>query len=246
MRLALISDIHGNHTALEAVLDDIRSQHADQIICLGDVATIGLQPKEVLTSLKELDCVCIMGNHDAALLDPARVADFQIAESLFSTVQWCWQDMAADDFDFLRSFRTTCKLDLGNALSMLCFHGSPRSNTDLILSTTAEGMLDDLFAGQSATILAGGHSHIQMVRQYGRQVILNPGSIGNAFLYPFTPGSVTPSLLPLAEYAIVSVEKGGWSADLRRVPFDTQAVYRLADASDNPSRAWWLEQYSKT
>jgi putative phosphoesterase len=243
MRIALISDIHGNHIALEAVLADIQAQHADQVVCLGDVATIGLQPKKTLDTLRELDCVCIIGNHEGALLDPARVLDFQIATHLLPTIEWCLQAMSPEDFDFLRSFRPTCELNLGSAVSMLCFHGSSRSSTDLILSTTSEETLDTLFEGQSSEILAGGHAHIQMFRRRGRQVILNPGSVGNAFLRAFTTGSV-PKLLPWAEYAIISVENGGCSVDLRRVRFDTQAILRLARTSDNPSREWWLNQFA--
>ncbi len=243
MKIALISDTHGNLPALEAVLEDIRAQSADQIIFLGDAATLGPHPKETLDILHALDCVCILGNHDAALLDPARVSDFQIAAPLIPTLEWGCSLLSESDFDFLRVFRPTYELDLGSALSLLCFHGSPRSNTDMLLSTTSDETVDGFFSGQSAKILAGGHTHIQMLRQRGEQVILNPGSVGNAFLEPFTPGGSPPTLLPWAEYATVRVEKGGWSADLRRVPFDAQAVLRAAAAGGNPSKEWWLSQY---
>ena len=72
MQIALISDIHGNYTALEAALADIDRRHVDAIICLGDVATIGPQPRQVLDKLKELGCPCILGNHESALLEPER------------------------------------------------------------------------------------------------------------------------------------------------------------------------------
>ena len=127
---------------------------------------------------------------------------------------------------------------------MLCYHGSPRSNVDVLLSTTPEKVLDNLFEGQSADILAGGHSHIQMLRRYGRQVIINPGSVGNAFLRPFSPG-VVPTLLPWAEYAILSVDSADWGVDLRRVKFDTQTVLQLAETIESPSRDWKLDLYSQ-
>ncbi|MCB0291188.1 MAG: metallophosphoesterase, partial [Calditrichaeota bacterium] len=79
MKIALISDIHGNLTALEAVLADIRRRGADRIICLGDLATLGPQPREVIARLRELDCPGIMGNHDAALLHLEAAARYQIA-----------------------------------------------------------------------------------------------------------------------------------------------------------------------
>jgi hypothetical protein len=127
---------------------------------------------------------------------------------------------------------------------MLCYHGSPSSNVDVILSTTDGEELDKIFEGRSADILAGGHSHIQMLRRHGRQAIINPGSVGNAFLRPFQPG-VVPTLLPWAEYAIVSVDSTGWGANLRRVRFDTQAILRLAQSMDIPSRDWKLDMYSQ-
>lgn len=243
MRIALISDIHANLPALQAAMDDIRSQGVDQVIFLGDAATLGPYPRETLEILDAWDCVCILGNHDAAMLDPTRAADFQIASPLIPSLEWGCNLLSAGDRDFLRSFLPTYQLDLGHAMTMLCYHGSPLSNTDLILSTTAEETLESLFAGQTANLLVGGHTHIQMLRQRGEQIILNPGSVGSAFLEPFLPGSGTPTLLPWAEYALVRVEKSGWSADLRRVRFDAQAVQRAAAARGNPIKEQWLTQY---
>ncbi len=242
MRIALISDTHGNLPALELTLADIRAQGADQIVFLGDAATLGPSPRETLELLRALGCACILGNHDAAMLNPARAAELQIGASLLSTLEWGISLLSETDFDFLRSFRPTCEVDLGGA-TMLCFHGSPLSNTDLLLSTTEEKAVDDFFAGQSAAVLAGGHTHIQMLRQRGEQVILNPGSVGNAFLHPYLPGGNTPTLLPWAEYALVRAERGGWSADLRRVPLDTREILQQVSKSGNPSTQWWLEQY---
>jgi predicted phosphodiesterase len=68
MRVALISDIHGNLISLEAVLADIARKKVDQIVCLGDVSTLGPQPGEVLARLKTIECLCVMGNHDFELL----------------------------------------------------------------------------------------------------------------------------------------------------------------------------------
>lgn len=243
MRIALISDTHGNLPALEAALDDIRAQGADQIVFLGDAATLGPYPRETLERLRALNCACIMGNHDAAMLDPARAPELQIGASLIPTLEWGLGLLTESDRDFLRSFRPTCELDLGGALSLLCYHGSPLSNTDMLLSTTEDKTVDGYFAGQSASILAGGHTHIQMLRQRGGQIIINAGSVGNAFLHPYLPGGDSPTLLPWAEYALVRAEKSGWSADLRRVPFDTRKTLRGISESGNPSAPWWLDQY---
>lgn len=243
MRIALISDIHANLPALEAVLQDIRLLGTDQIIFLGDAATNGPRPKETLDLLQALNCVCILGNHDAAMLEPARASELQIAASILPTLEWSLGLLSETNFEFLRTFCPTHKVKLDDALTLLCFHASPRSNTELILSTTADKNLSGILSGLSEQILTGGHTHIQMFRQHGEQVIINPGSVGNAFVAAYIPGGETPRLLPWAEYALIRAEHGGWSADLRRVQFDTKALQQAVVASKNPSREWWLAQY---
>jgi predicted phosphodiesterase len=126
---------------------------------------------------------------------------------------------------------------------MLCFHGSPLANTDTILSTTPMEVLDGFFSGQASSVWVGGHTHIQMLRRTGDKLILNPGSVGNSFRHPYSPG-FTPELLPWAEYAILRAEAETISVDLRRVPFDTQKTLRLITASDLPGKEWWLNQYA--
>lgn len=243
MRIALISDMHAHAIALAAVLADMRTQAVDQIVCLGDVATIGFQPKETLTMLRQLNCLCLMGNHDAALLEPQRAAEFQIAPELLPNLQWCAGHLAAADFNFLQTFQPLVELSLGADDSLLCFHGSPRSNTDLIVATTAVSDLNHLLNGHRAAILAGGHSHVQMLRQHQGAFILNPGSVGNPFRAVYTPGQ-PPTLNPWAEYAIVTWQSGALSVDCRRVFFDLQATRAAIIASDMPNKAWWLAQYS--
>jgi predicted phosphodiesterase len=245
MRIALISDIHGHGIALEAVLADLHQQHVDSIICLGDVATIGPQPKQILAKLKAIGCICLLGNHDAALLHMEQALAYHIAPSLLPTLQWCAQQLAPAELEYLQSFIPVFDVPLGSDAALRCFHGSPHSNTDLILPTTPGEELNQLLAGETATVLAGGHSHIQMLRQHMGKLIVNPGSVGNAFLRPPMAGAV-PTLLPWAEYALVTWAKGVLSVDLRRVPFDLAAFSEVIAVSDIPIRSWWLQQYAPT
>lgn len=243
MRLAVISDIHGHYTALDAVLADLARQHIDSVVCLGDVATIGPQPLPVIARLKQLGCAAIIGNHDVALLNLANALQLQVAPPLLPTLEWCNRQLAPDDIAYLGSFQPTLELSLGPNAGALCFHGTPQSNTGLLLPTTPVEELDGLFAGQPAAIMIGGHSHIQMLRQHGGKLFVNPGSVGSAFAQPPAPG-VVPALLPWAEYAIVSWDKGVVSVDLRRVPFDVAAFYEAVAQSDIPLKGWWLQQYA--
>jgi predicted phosphodiesterase len=241
MRIALISDIHGHATALDAVLTDIRQQQVDVVVCLGDVATIGPQPREVLDQLRALQCVCISGNHEESLLHPYRALELKIAPVLLPTLQWTLERLTTEDFAFLRSFQPTFELTLGPVSTMLCYHGSPTSNIELILSTTPSEELDRI-CPEPRSVMVGGHSHIQMLRQHRGTLFLNPGSVGNAFVLPANATAI-PSLLPWAEYAILDSSAGKLSVDLRRVTFNIAAFRQIVTESDNPSRDWWLEQY---
>jgi len=244
MRIAFISDIHGNYTALQAVLADIKSQNIDQIVCLGDTVSLGPQPGEVLNTLRELKCVLIKGNHDWAVLEPEEAEKFEITEHLIPDLYWCRDQLTQVDLNFIDSFKPTHEIVLPNRVSILCFHGSPISATDLIQSTTPPEVLDKYFDGQKATIFIGGHSHIQMYRRYGEKLILNSGSVGNAFVFAYSPGNV-PSLLPWSEYTIINQTGRELDVDLRRVHFDTDELLKIVRQSNLPGTDWWLKQYSK-
>lgn len=242
MRIGFISDVHGNFTALEAVLADIKQQNIDQLICLGDTITLGPQPVEVLNTLREWKTVNLMGNHDLAILDPEHAGKYEITDHLIPDLYWGRERLLPEDFEFLRSFKDTHVIHFPNGIDMLAFHGSPLSTTHLIQATTETEKLDEYFAGRAETVFIGGHSHIQLHRRYGKKLILNAGSVGNAFVYAFTPGN-PPNLLPWAEYAIVEQAGDHLNVDMRRIYFDTRSLIELVKKSELPGAAWWLRQY---
>ncbi|HMZ06888.1 MAG TPA: metallophosphoesterase family protein [Anaerolineales bacterium] len=244
MRIGFISDIHGNFTALEAVLADIKDQKIDQLVCLGDTVSLGPQPVEVLNTLREWKTINLMGNHDLAILDPEHAADYEITEHLIPDLYWGREKLSPEDFDFLRSYTLTHNIHLSNDIDILAFHGSPLSTTHLIQATTEPEKLNTYFADRLETVFIGGHSHIQMHRRYGKKLILNSGSVGNAFVYAYTPGN-PPKLLPWAEYAILEQSGNFLNVDMRRVYFDTDAVVRRAKESDLPGAEWWIKQYQE-
>lgn len=242
MRIGFISDLHGNFTALAAVLADIEQQHIDQLVCLGDTVSLGPQPNEVLASLREWGAVTIMGNHDQAILEPDRSASFEIAEHLVPDLLWGRKKLLATDLEYIRSFQATHTIRFQNGIEVLAFHGSPKATTDLILASTPPETLDGYFEGHTASVFIGGHSHIQLHRRYGDKLILNSGSVGNAFRFAFAPGK-PPSLLPWAEYAIVEQDGAVLRTDMRRVYFDTRSLLELVQTSGLPGANWWLKQY---
>ena len=241
MRIGLISDIHGNLPALEAVLADVRAAGADQVICLGDVAVMGPQPRETVAALRDLGCPMVMGNTDAWLLDPhphpPRDADTPIINAI---EWWCAGQLLPQDLAFVRSFRPTVALSPGAGTNLLCFHGSPRSNVDAITATTPGDELDAMLAGAHSTLLAGGHTHTQLLRRHREMLLINPGSTG----YPVELGPANDMRNPpWAEYALVTLDAQRLSIDLRRVPYDIAPLLRAARHSGMPHAEWWMAKW---
>lgn len=245
MRLALISDIHGNLISLEAVLADIQRAAVDDIIFLGDLATLGPQPREVVARVQALRCVCITGNHDSFLFDRDALHTYSDAPWFKRSLDWCLDQLTPADLDFIHSFQPVAAVTLDpefpRASKLLCYHGSPRSNVELILATTPKKKLKKMFHGHKAGVMAGGHTHVQLVRQYKGQFIVNAGSVGLPFRE--SPVKGTPRVLPWAEYAIVGWQQGTLSVDLRRVPVDLDAAKQAAFASTLPERLEWIENW---
>ena len=234
MRIALISDIHGNLVALDAVLMDINREQVDQIVCLGDVATIGPQPRQVVARLGSLDLLAIAGNHESYLLNPEFTDEERDALPwLGEAVDWSIAQLSQADFDYLRSFQPWLEIRFDAAHSLLCFHGSPRSNTDMILATTPAAELDAMLTGFVATVMAGGHSHVQMVRRHNRMMLVNVGSVGEPLEQ--MPIKETTRILPWAEYTIISWVEGVLGIEARRVPIDLEAVRETMVRSDMPT-----------
>jgi predicted phosphodiesterase len=230
VRVALISDLHANEIALQAVLADARQTGYDQLVCLGDVATLGPRPSAVLQCLSELDCRCILGNHDEFMLDAALIGSYSESSLIVSSVDGTRDALSADEIAFIRTFERT--LALGE---LFLYHGTPRSNMEDLLATTPAERVDEMLAGQHAPVLAGGHTHLQMLRQHRGMLIVNTGSVGMPFREYVGGGA--PVILAHAEYAIVDLRAGAVSVDLRRVALDRHALASQLDDWDNPLSA---------
>jgi len=230
MRLALISDLHGNEIALDAVLKDAAHVGYDRLVCLGDVATLGPRPSQVLARLRDLGCPCILGNHDEFMLDVDLVRSYSEFPLIIASVDATRSALSADEIEFIRGFPRTLAID-----DVFLYHGSPRSNTEDLLAVTPAERVDEMLAGTRALLLAGGHTHLQMLRQHHGMLLVNPGSLGQPFRDYASGGP--PVILPHAEYAIVEVTACGVSADLRRVALDRHALAAQIDGWQNPLAA---------
>ena len=237
-RLALISDIHGNGVALDAVLADVAARDADEIVCLGDVAAGGPQPREVLRRLRELGCRAVRGNADGWLLDGLPAGRSEATRRLAETVAWGRAQLDDDDLVYVAALpaNVRCSVD---GLELFCCHGSPRSDLEPLLATTSETTLDELFGRVRAHVLVAGHTHVQLLRRHGDSLLLNPGSVG---LPLSTAASVAPPLPSVAEYALLTVGDGDVDVSFRRLPTDVDALRAASTAMPWTTWARDLEQ----
>jgi predicted phosphodiesterase len=244
VKVALISDLHGNALALDAVLAAIASDGADEIVCLGDTATLGPRPNEVLARLRDSRCRCLMGNHDDFLLDARLIERYTEAQIVIDAVDWCRAQLSADELAWVGTFaRGVVTIDLGAGTTLGLFHGTPRSHMEELLCTTPASDVDVMLAGTRAAVLAGGHTHLQMLRQHRGMWLVNPGSLG----MPFREHAAgrAPVILAHAEYAVVEREVGGGvSVRLHRVPLSRAALRAEALAVAHPLAASLAEQYA--
>jgi predicted phosphodiesterase len=245
-KIAILSDIHGNLTALEAVLAAVAAEGIERIVCLGDVATLGPQPHEVIARLRALGCPVVMGNTDALLLatepDESVTAGGDWSNHAFH--RWCAAQLTAEDLAYLRTFEPTIRLSLGDSITLLCYHGSPRSYDELIMAETADAALHEMLAGTPAQLYAGGHTHQQMLRRHRDVLVVNPGTVGFAkeAISPTTPVR-NPSW---AEYALIAGDGSGQlDVSLRRVPFDLDAHFAALDASGIPRIHWRIGDWRR-
>ena len=246
MRTAVISDIHGNDLAFEAVEADLRNHEIDQIVCLGDAVQGGPQPAQVVQRLRRLKCPVVMGNADAWLLSGEETADEGIPPERLKKMgeirNWSLSQLTDDDRAFIASFQPTITVQLEDGLELLCFHGSPASFDDIILPAAPEEEFQRFLGPNADCILTGGHTHAQQIRRIGRYFFFNPGSVG--FAYSHNQPHDDFHADPWAEYAILTAENGQVSLEFRRVPFDAQELIRIYRESGRPFADEAIAQYA--
>jgi putative phosphoesterase len=215
LRVAALSDIHGNIRALNAVLEEVEREQPDRIVVCGDVAA-GPFPGETVDRLMELGerASFIRGNADRELIS-AYDSRFQFdhqenpAQNMSS---WSAQHINQRQRDFLASFEDRIVLEVAGIGRVLFCHGSPRSDEEIITSLTPEDILEKLLDGVEEKVVVCGHTHHQFNRKTEKYRVINAGSIGMP--YEGKPG---------AFWALLGPE-----VDLRRTEYDFERAVEEA------------------
>lgn len=203
MKVGLVSDIHGNLPALEAVLNDIPGD-VEQLVCLGDIVGYGPWPSACVELVQEHCGTVLQGNHDREFVDPEGYTD---NEQAMAGLRYTNEEVNGDNRDWLQDLPRRQDFNDGDVLlvhdhpEIVDRYVTPRSFSDI------RPYLDDY----KACFL--GHTHIQHEAIIDNRLILNPGSVGQ-------PRDGNPK----AAYAVVNTET--WETDLHRVDYDIRQVQR--------------------
>ncbi len=240
MRIAVLADTHGNLLALEAVLADLRTRVApDLVVNLGDLFTGPFDPAGSADAQIALGCPTLAGNHERNLLE---------SDDTSSSVAFARPRLSAAHLDWIKALPRTLRFMDGEVFAC---HGSPAGgDLDYLLEDVESGR--PVLASESAIRprLAGigparlvlcGHTHMPRVVQVGDVLVVNPGSIG---MPAYTDDNPVPHAIetgtPHARYAVVTRWPGGkWSAVLHAVAYDWGQAAQQAQVNGKPSVAHW-------
>jgi diadenosine tetraphosphatase ApaH/serine/threonine PP2A family protein phosphatase len=237
LRVAVLSDVHSNQPALEAVLTAVDAVGVDEIWCLGDVVGYGAQPDACAELISERCDLCLVGNHDLAVLDRLDVSSF--SETAATAVEWTRENSAAGTLDFLRSLEPT-----GERAGVGLFHGSPRDPIwEYVLSVEqAEEGLD----AQRQRVGLIGHSHVSLffarAEDGGRGSTQGAQAGDGAMLslesgsWMLNPGSAGQPRDGDPRAAWLELDTDEWTARFHRTDYDIATAAETILAAGLPSQ----------
>ena len=205
MKIAVLSDIHGNLLALEAVLEDIQKKGCEKILFLGDYALAGPEPSDTVNfcmSLSEHDNIeMIQGNTDKMIADFSEEVYEAVkrgAPVMANALREEATHLSKSQIEFLKNLPVQKELEI-DGVKILMVHGSPRRNNEDILPDTPLEEVEKMLDGVDADLILCGHTHLPCGFQTNtRQTVVNDGSVGR----PFTDN-------PESCYVIISTKGNG-------------------------------------
>lgn len=209
MIIAVISDIHSNLEAFEAVIKNL--PRWDRLICLGDIVGYGPQPNEVVERLKQLQpTIVLLGNHDHAVVT-GNTSDF--SQHAATAVEWTRERINEANLAYLSTLKPTARIELGGT-SVGLYHGSPRDPLSEyvfpdIPATTAKKLIQE--SGVQLVLL--GHTHMPMLYSFENQMLGNPGSVGQP-----RDGD------PRASFGVLTLADAKFSFHIKRVEYGIDGV----------------------
>ena len=211
MRLAVISDVHANLPALEAVLEDVRRLEPTGLIVAGDLVMAGPYPTETARLLRSLDGWMIRGNSDEYILRLAAgdAPQAWLTSHQWALLRWSFRQMDLATIDFVGSLPLQRVVEIPGTAPIRIVHGSPEDPAEGILPEGDSATLDRALVQTNEPVLVCGHTHVPWKVEREGRLALNPGAVAGPL------SGDTP-----AQYAILTWSEGRWQAEHRAVPYD--------------------------
>lgn len=225
-RVAILSDVHGNAIALDAVRKAIHREKPDAVIVAGDLVLNGPDPAAAVDAVRELEAegaIVVQGNTDVAVADFDYSAAFPwmtdgVPETFRAAAEWAHEELGDARLAWLRRLPAERRLRLEDTMFLAC-HASPGSQTQGFDPALDPSVILERVSRTDARVICCGHTHLPEVRDLGWKVIVNDGSAGYVF-----DGD------PTASWALVDFEDGEVRAEIRRTTFDVLSVANAISA----------------
>jgi putative phosphoesterase len=230
-RIALLSDIHGNVLALEAVTKQIRRERPDAVLVAGDLVLNGPDPNGAVDALRVLEsegALIVSGNTDIAVGDfdyGAAFPQYQdgVPDTISAAAEWAHDELGDEQLDWLRRLPAERRIRTADDTLVLVVHASPGSQTRGFDQALDANIIFERAAATDARVICVGHTHVPEVRDLGWKIIVNDGSCGYVF-----DGE------PTASWAMIDVHEGNVTAEIRRTEFDAVTVANAISARGLP------------
>ncbi|MGH2349816.1 MAG: metallophosphoesterase family protein [bacterium] len=221
MRIAIVSDVHGNFAALQAVAADLDRQSVDEVLVGGDLAQGGRQPAEVLEFLSARGWPAVLGNADQFLL---RFFDGPppLADPFAASGQWAAARLRPNHVAYLQGLPELIRRRAPSGIRFALVHATPWSITDVVLPDAPEEVAQRMLAAAHADVLAYGHIHTAYQRRVGEGLLLSAGAVGGSNDQDPRPAYLIVNLTPP-----VTVE-------VRRVTYDVDAEIAALEREGYP------------
>ena len=230
VRLAVLSDVHGNATALEAVRKALKKEKPDAVIVAGDLVMNGPEPSAAIDALRAMEsdgATIVQGNTDVAVADFDYAAAFPwftdgVPDAHRAAAEWAHDELGDERLGWLRRLASERRLMLDDTMVLAC-HASPGSQTQGFDSQLDPSVVLELISRTDARVIGCGHTHLPDVRDLGWKLIVNDGSAGWIF-----DGD------PTASWALIEIDGATVNAEIRRTEFDTMTVSNAISARGLP------------
>ncbi|MFC5464954.1 metallophosphoesterase family protein [Lederbergia graminis] len=225
MRLAFISDIHGNAVALDAVLKDIETRNVDKVFVLGDICYRGPEPKRALQLVQSLNCEVIKGNADEWVVRGVKAGEVpdQAFDMMTQEREWIYAQLDSEDIEYLQQLPTNINFS-HNGMNIHAFHATPSSLFDIVLPSETDATIEEKLLVEGTDISIYAHIHKPYIRYIKGKCVMNIGSVGLPF-----DGTRKSS------YAIVDVEESSFQTSIVRVDYDVERVIQQYQEVNYPN-----------